>query len=696
VDLVFNGTTILNNFVNGTLTFLSEAKIEGDLVVNGTVFANYFNGDGSAIKNIQAGAIVGTVAQANSSFYADEASKVTGYVNGAEISNSTILNNTVNGTLELQSEAGFVGDMFVNGTISAKSIKAQQLFALANSNISVLSANASNNGSFVKMTIPNPEGWSEFRLDDEAQNHKWSVGSLGDQRSDNNGGKNTFYIYQYKDQNDQAVNSYRLAITDTGKVGIGGLTNPSEALEVVGNVKADNFIGNISATNIVGVVDNAENALKVTGYVNGAEISNSTILNNTVNGTLELQSEAGFVGDINLNGNLHFAKGGFSVGLSNRNVSWDGLGTLIQDTGWIDFIADSNNDNDNIGFRFFSHTREVPKIIAAILENGVEINKPLKVEGGHLTLKDGTQAEGKILSSVTNNGLASWVDPNEIYPGQWKLVHVENFDNATTLTNWHIGSQNADLLTDCGGESILGGYNKAGENKFLEKSFNLAGIPHNEVKITYELYSIDSWDENEGAWLEINGKRFSNSYSWHYVRNRKQVCGREGASILWNDGISFEEIQTSSTNGQLDLKFGAYLNEALNNESFGIDNLRIYVRTVDESVSLPEVAYTPPPARYYQANAKNCTNWCTSQGMTNLADPQGFYCASGEAKSVTAINQKDEGKFIFTYGCWSDGNCTEGQNSGSGASENGYCYKLGQKKDYDATDITVACYCQPN
>jgi hypothetical protein len=678
--------------------------------------------------------------------------------------------------------------MFVNGTISAKSVKAQQLFALANSNIAVLSANASNNGSFVKMKIPSPEGWSELRLEDETQNRKWSLGSLGDQRPDNNGGKNTFYIFQYKDQNDQAVNEYRLAITDTGNVGI-GTSKATEKLHIKDgsiliddgtqadgyvltsdetgkgtwksleelSTNGDNLGDHIATQDLDMATKNILNVEKVSANTLEGNSLNSSIfaykiLNNTVNGTLELQSEAGFVGDINLNGNLHFSKSGFSVGLSNRNVSWRPSGTLIQDTGWIDFIADSNNDNDNIGFRFWSNyplyitkydvnndgvinaqdpqtiinclaqgvcndlTYDVNESgsvtsldslviinylgrrnnsqIAAILENGVEINKPLKVEGGHLTLKDGTQAEGKILSSVTNNGLASWVDPNEIYPGQWKLVHVENFDNATTLTNWHIGSQNADLLTDCGGESILGGYNKAGKNRFLEKSFNLAGIPHNEVKITYELYSIDSWDENEGAWLEINGKRFSNSYSWHYVRNRKQVCGREGASILWNDGISFEEIQTSSTNGQLDLKFGAYLNEALNNESFGIDNLRIYVRTVDESVSLPEVAYTPPPARYYQANAKNCTNWCTSQGMTNLADPQGFYCASGEAKSVTAINQKDEGKFIFTYGCWSDGNCTEGQNSGSGASENGYCYKLGQKKDYDATDITVACYCQ--
>jgi uncharacterized phosphosugar-binding protein len=160
----FNGTTILNNFVNGTLTFLSEAKIEGDLVVNGTVFANYFNGDGSAIKNIQAGAIVGTVSQANSSFYADEAGLVDagtvkdstitgGIINGATLVNvtgtvlnaqnattanvadyatvagelaggssfngTTILNNFVNGTLTFLSEAKIEGDLVVNGTVFA-------------------------------------------------------------------------------------------------------------------------------------------------------------------------------------------------------------------------------------------------------------------------------------------------------------------------------------------------------------------------------------------------------------------------------------------------------------------------------------------------------------------------------------------------------------------------------------------------
>jgi hypothetical protein len=80
--------------------------------------------------------------------------------------------------------------------------------------------------------------------------------------------------------------------------------------------------------------------------------------------------------------------------------------------------------------------------------------------------------------------------------------------------------------------------------------------------------------------------------------------------------------------------------------------------------------------------------------MTNVADPEGFYCAAGEAKSITAINQKDEGKFSFTYGCWSDGGCTSGSSSGSGTSVGNYCYKSGQKRDYDRTDRTVACYCQ--
>ncbi|MBT6843218.1 MAG: collagen-like protein, partial [Candidatus Melainabacteria bacterium] len=56
-----NGSTLTNNFIDGILTFTNNASILGDVFVNGTVMANFFNGDGSLITNINPANINGNV-----------------------------------------------------------------------------------------------------------------------------------------------------------------------------------------------------------------------------------------------------------------------------------------------------------------------------------------------------------------------------------------------------------------------------------------------------------------------------------------------------------------------------------------------------------------------------------------------------------------------------------------------------------
>ena len=89
-------------------------------------------------------------------------------------------------------------------------------------------------------------GWSEFATAgvDNSGNFKkkWSIGSTGDKRAANFNGPNKFYVFQYTDKNDAGVNGYRMVIDDLGKVGF-GTENPTEKLEVAGDVKADNFKG---------------------------------------------------------------------------------------------------------------------------------------------------------------------------------------------------------------------------------------------------------------------------------------------------------------------------------------------------------------------------------------------------------------------------------------------------------------------
>ncbi len=489
-------------------------------------------------------------------------------VNVEKISANTLEGNLLNSTV--------TGGIINGSELKNVELKPQKLFALADNTKEVLAANSSETGSYVRLRIPSAVGWSEYSINDETNKQKWAIGSLGDQRPDNNGGKNTFYIFQRSNKDDINVNGYRLAITDTGNVGI-GTTKATEKLHIkngsiliddgtqadgyvltsdatgkgtwkslaelstngdnlgdhlatqdldmannsIANIsslttsslilndgtQADNYvltsdatgkgtwkslaelstggdnlgdhiatkdlkmggnnivgannifanyfngdgsaIKNIQATNIVGTVAQAnssfyaDEASKVTGFVNGAVILNSKILNNTVNGTLEFKNNSQINGNIFSNGNILFAKRDLSIGLANqnrlpslRNISWDQAGTLIKDTGWVDFIADANGNNQDFGFRFYSNTqqRSEPKLIAKILGNKVEINKPLILNGNQLTIKDGTQADGYVLTSDATG------------KGTWKSL-AELSTNGDNLGD-HLATQDLDMANN--------------------------------------------------------------------------------------------------------------------------------------------------------------------------------------------------------------------------------------------------------
>ena len=89
------------------------------------------------------------------------------------------------------------------------------------------------------------------------------------------------------------------------------------------------------------------------------------------------------------------------------------------------------------------------------------------------------------------------------------------------------------------------------------------------------------------------------------------------------------------------------------------------------------------PAQWYQANNQECSNFCNSRGLSNIGDPanSNALCTSGENAFSSISN------IIYSYGTWG------GYQSSSTTSVWGMCYRSGQPRDNDGTDITTWCFC---
>jgi hypothetical protein len=83
---------------------------------------------------------------------------------------------------------------------------------------------------------------------------------------------------------------------------------------------------------------------------------------------------------------------------------------------------------------------------------------------------------------------------------------------------------------------------------------------------------------------------------------------------------------------------------------------------------------------------KRCSEVCRQSGMSPGVSPEGAACVSGEARPASATGAID-----FVKGCW---NSCASQGPVATQETRNYCYRPGQKKDYDRTDLTVGCFCK--
>ena len=144
------------------------------------------------------------------------------------------------------------------------------------------------------------------------------------------------------------------------------------------------------------------------------------------------------------------------------------------------------------------------------------------------------------------------------------MVYREDFDaSATGWTN--------NTRTTCGAATILGGYNTFAGG-YVYKDYDLTGIAHTEVMVKFTYYFIDTWD-GESAYAQIGG--IGTFYRSHLgnASGNTNICG-----VATPEFVAATEHRISHTGNSLRVLIGSTLDQVASDESFGVDNVEIWVR----------------------------------------------------------------------------------------------------------------------
>lgn len=158
---------------------------------------------------------------------------------------------------------------------------------------------------------------------------------------------------------------------------------------------------------------------------------------------------------------------------------------------------------------------------------------------------------------------------------QAALITSEDFEGGAT--GW---SNNATTAGGGDFSTFLGRFGGSGGDQRVFKNYALSGT-QTEVTISFDFYEIDSWD-GELFMIYVDDVVLQADQFQHTKKdvpsNATNIFGNgftdHGFSGWSDQGYRYSfTVSTASTN--LKLGFGSYLNQAENDESWGIDNVVI-------------------------------------------------------------------------------------------------------------------------
>jgi hypothetical protein len=153
------------------------------------------------------------------------------------------------------------------------------------------------------------------------------------------------------------------------------------------------------------------------------------------------------------------------------------------------------------------------------------------------------------------------------YP-QWKMVKYDSFFNNMTSLGWDF-----DKVTTCGNNyHMLGGHCQV-SNGLLSKVYkNLP--PHRLVRVEALFHFIGDWDNHTGYLKENDRFLWSSRCKTNQDNEFKnQICGYTVCKIGEVISVTFDHNES-----ELNLVFGTTLGENACVQSFGISDVKIYIK----------------------------------------------------------------------------------------------------------------------